>query len=113
MTKNYDVKDIKLAPEGKLKIEWAGKQMPVLKSIQERFAKAAPLGARLIDRATLLTGLDHRAVLRCGPVPKWAARILSARASCARLRFERCFQSNNEPQCPLSVNCGAPNPMLV
>ena len=38
-----DVKDIKLAPQGKLKIEWAGKQMPVLKSIQERFAKEKPL----------------------------------------------------------------------
>ena len=40
---NYDVKDIKLAPEGKLKIEWAGKQMPVLKSIQARFEKEQPL----------------------------------------------------------------------
>lgn len=40
---NYDVKDIKLAAQGKLKIEWAGKQMPVLKSIQERFAKEKPL----------------------------------------------------------------------
>lgn len=39
---NYDVKDIKLAPQGNLKIEWAGKQMPVLKSIQERFAKEKP-----------------------------------------------------------------------
>ncbi|HZE87735.1 MAG TPA: adenosylhomocysteinase [Methylomirabilota bacterium] len=45
MTKNhqYDVKDLKLAPEGKLKIEWAGKQMPVLKKIQERFTKEKPL----------------------------------------------------------------------
>src|SRR5689334_11272560 len=39
---NYDVKDIKLAPQGKLKIEWAGKQMPVLKSIQARFVKEKP-----------------------------------------------------------------------
>ncbi len=36
---HYDVKDLKLASEGKLKIEWAGKQMPVLKKIQERFVK--------------------------------------------------------------------------
>ena len=45
MTKqiSFDIKDIKLAPEGKLKIEWAGKQMSVLKSIQERFAKEKPL----------------------------------------------------------------------
>ncbi len=40
---NYDIKDIKLAGEGKLKIEWAAKQMPVLKSIQERFEKEKPL----------------------------------------------------------------------
>ena len=40
---NHDIKDAKLAPQGKLKIEWAGKQMPVLKSIQERFAKERPL----------------------------------------------------------------------
>ena len=39
----YDVKDIKLAPAGKLKIEWAAKQMAVLKTIQERFAKEKPL----------------------------------------------------------------------
>lgn len=41
--KNYDVKNIKLAPQGKLKIEWAEKQMPVLRQIKERFAKEKPL----------------------------------------------------------------------
>ena len=39
---NYDVKDIRLAGEGKLRIEWASHQMPVLKLIQARFAKAKP-----------------------------------------------------------------------
>jgi adenosylhomocysteinase len=45
MSKNssYDIKDIKLAPEGKLKIEWAGRQMPVLETIKKRFAKEKPL----------------------------------------------------------------------
>ncbi|MEK7572192.1 MAG: adenosylhomocysteinase [Patescibacteria group bacterium] len=38
----YDVKDIKLAGEGKLKIEWAGKQMQVLATIRERFSKEKP-----------------------------------------------------------------------
>lgn len=42
-TINYDVKDIKLAEEGKLKIEWAGRQMQVLETIKERFAKEKPL----------------------------------------------------------------------
>jgi len=37
------VKDIKLAKDGKLKIEWAESRMPVLLSIQERFKKEKPL----------------------------------------------------------------------
>lgn len=44
----YDVKDLSLAEKGKLKMEWAAKYMPVLNSIEERFAKEKPLmGARL------------------------------------------------------------------
>lgn len=38
-----DIKDIKLAESGKKKIEWAGSQMKVLQSIQERFKKEKPL----------------------------------------------------------------------
>lgn len=34
--KPFDVKDLSLAPIGKLKIEWAGQQMPVLKILQKR-----------------------------------------------------------------------------
>jgi adenosylhomocysteinase len=45
---NYDIKDKKLAEKGKLRIEWAGHEMPVLKLIKERFAKEKPLkGIRL------------------------------------------------------------------
>ena len=40
--KNYDIKDAKLAGEGKRRIEWAGRQMPVLGLIGERFAKEKP-----------------------------------------------------------------------
>ncbi|MCG2814279.1 MAG: adenosylhomocysteinase, partial [Thermodesulfovibrionales bacterium] len=44
----HDIKDIKLAKKGKLRIEWAAKEMPVLKSITERFRKEKPLkGIRL------------------------------------------------------------------
>jgi len=39
----YDVKDVSLAPKGKLRIEWAGKDMPVLKLIEDRFQKEKPL----------------------------------------------------------------------
>jgi adenosylhomocysteinase len=45
---NYDVKDIKLAKEGVLRIEWANQNMPVLNRIKERFKKEKPLkGKRL------------------------------------------------------------------
>ena len=39
---NYDVKNLKLAGEGKLRIEWASRHMPVLKLIQARFAAEKP-----------------------------------------------------------------------
>jgi adenosylhomocysteinase len=43
-----DVKDISLAPRGKDRIEWAAKEMPVLRLIRERFAKEKPLkGVRM------------------------------------------------------------------
>jgi len=38
-----DVRDIKLAPKGKTRIEWADMQMPVLKIIREKFAKEKSL----------------------------------------------------------------------
>jgi adenosylhomocysteinase len=41
-TKDFDVKDVRLAAEGKSRIEWAKKDMPVLRSIGERFAKEKP-----------------------------------------------------------------------
>ena len=44
----YDIKDIKLAPMGAEKIEWAAKEMPVLAQIKQRFAKQKPLkGVRI------------------------------------------------------------------
>lgn len=39
----FDVKDTKLAEGGRLKIEWAELEMPVLRTIQKRFAKERPL----------------------------------------------------------------------
>jgi adenosylhomocysteinase len=43
MSKNYDVKDLSLAKEGKLKIEWSDKQMPVLSIIREKYKKEKSL----------------------------------------------------------------------
>ena len=39
----HDIKDINLAKKGKLRIEWADREMPVLKGIAERFSKEKPL----------------------------------------------------------------------
>ncbi len=41
--KGYDVKDLKLAAEGKRRIEWAANFMPVCSLIEERFKKEKPL----------------------------------------------------------------------
>lgn len=40
---NHDIKDIKLAEKGALRIEWARNNMPVLGLIAKRFAKEKPL----------------------------------------------------------------------
>ena len=43
MAKSSDVKDLKLAPEGKSRILWADNDMPVLRLIRQRFEKEKPL----------------------------------------------------------------------
>jgi adenosylhomocysteinase len=40
---SHDVKDLTLAPKGKLRIEWAEQWMPVLRLIRERFERERPL----------------------------------------------------------------------
>jgi len=46
--KEYDVKDVKLAEGGRRRIDWAEREMPVLRLIRERFAKERPLdGVRI------------------------------------------------------------------
>lgn len=53
---DYDVKDIGLAGDGKRRIEWAEREMPVLRLIRERFAEEKPLrGMRLIACAHVTT----------------------------------------------------------
>jgi len=39
----YDIRDTKLASKGRLRIEWAANNMPVLSLIRKRFAKQKPL----------------------------------------------------------------------
>ncbi|PYS94155.1 MAG: adenosylhomocysteinase [Acidobacteria bacterium] len=55
-TISFDVKDLTLAPEGKRRIEWAEREMPVLRLIRERFAAEQPLrGIRLAACAHVTT----------------------------------------------------------
>lgn len=51
-----DIKDINLAPQGKQRIEWADREMPVLRLIRERFASEKPLeGIKLAACAHVTT----------------------------------------------------------
>ncbi len=45
---DYDIKDLKLAQKGRLRMEWAGRFMPVLNMIKKSFAKDKPLGGTRI-----------------------------------------------------------------
>ena len=42
-TKKYDVRDFRLASDGRKRIRWAGQDMPVLQRVRERFRKEKPL----------------------------------------------------------------------
>src|SRR2546430_6617087 len=43
---NYDVKDLALAKAGRMRIEWAEREMPVLRLIRERFDRERPLAGK-------------------------------------------------------------------
>lgn len=48
MSAEHDVRDLNLSPGGRLRIEWAAQEMPVLRSIRERFEREQPLkGVRM------------------------------------------------------------------
>src|SRR6195256_643228 len=52
----HDIKDVSLAPQGKKRIDWAEREMPVLRLIRERFQAEQPLkGVRLIACAHITT----------------------------------------------------------
>ncbi|RKY87506.1 adenosylhomocysteinase [candidate division KSB1 bacterium] len=63
----YDIKDIKLAEEGKKRIEWADRDMPVLAKIRKRFEEEKPL-----------TGLNMSACLHITSETANIARTLKA-----------------------------------
>jgi adenosylhomocysteinase len=55
MTADHDVTDLGLAAEGVRRIEWAEREMPVLRSIRERFALERPLAGLRIGACLHVT----------------------------------------------------------
>ena len=59
----YEVRDLALASIGKQRIEWAGREMPVLKQIRDRFEQEKPLaGIRLIACCHVTTETANLAI---------------------------------------------------
>jgi adenosylhomocysteinase len=59
----HEVKDLALAPLGRQRIEWAGREMPVLQQIRDRFAIEKPFaGLRLVACAHITTETAHLAI---------------------------------------------------
>jgi adenosylhomocysteinase len=54
-TKRYDVKDLALADEGRRRIEWADRQMPVLAAIRDRFESEQPLAGYRVSACLHVT----------------------------------------------------------
>src|ERR671927_276305 len=54
-TRRHDVKDLALAAEGVRRIEWADRQMPVLRAIRSRFETEQPLNGYRISACLHVT----------------------------------------------------------
>jgi adenosylhomocysteinase len=63
VTIKHEVKDLSLASVGHQRIEWAGREMPVLKQIRERFAREKPFaGIRLVACSHITTETANLAI---------------------------------------------------
>src|ERR1051325_1151487 len=50
-----DIRDIKLADEGRRRTEWAERSMPVLRQLRERFAREKPLASKRLSACLHVT----------------------------------------------------------
>ena len=76
----YEVKDMGLAPQGKLNLEWAEREMGALQNVRARFAIEKPLAGLRIGLAlhvtketgilvrTLIAGGAEVAITGCNPL---------------------------------------------
>jgi len=96
-TPEYDVRDLSLADQGKLRIEWAGSQMPVLDAIRERFAKERPLA-----------GINLSACLHVTSETANLALTLAAGGANVRLCASNPLSTNDEVAASLVSNYEIP-----
>ncbi len=94
---NFDVKDISLAAEGKLKIDWADRHMPVLRAIREQFAREKPL-----------QGVRIAACLHVTTETANLMRTLKAGGAEVRLCASNPLSTQDDTAAALSVEYGIP-----
>src|SRR5438067_10093853 len=93
----HDIKDISLAPQGKKRIDWAEREMPVLRLIRERFSNEQPLkGVRLIACAHITTETAN------------LARTLQAGGADSLLIASNPLSTQDDVAASLVVDCGIP-----
>src|SRR5437763_13854474 len=93
----HDIKDISLAPQGKRRIDWAEREMPVLRLIRERFGNEQPLkGVRLIACAHITTETAN------------LARALQAGGAESLLIASNPLSTQDDVAASLVVDCGIP-----
>jgi adenosylhomocysteinase len=93
----HDVKDVSLAPQGRRRIDWAEREMPVLRLIRERFATEQPLkGVRLVACAHITTETAN------------LARALQAGGAEALLIASNPLSTQDDVAASLVTDCGIP-----
>ena len=93
----HDIKDISLAPQGKKRIDWAEREMPVLRLIRERFASELPLkGVRLVACAHITTETAN------------LARALQAGGAESMLIASNPLSTQDDVAASLVADCGIP-----
>src|SRR5947209_12662186 len=93
----HDIKDISLAPQGKKRIDWAEREMPVLRLIRERFGNEQPLkGVRLVACAHITTETAN------------LARALQAGGAESLLIASNPLSTQDDVAASLVADCGIP-----
>jgi adenosylhomocysteinase len=93
----HDIKDVSLAPQGKKRIDWAEREMPVLRLIRERFGAEQPLkGVRLVACAHITTETAN------------LARALQAGGAESLLIASNPLSTQDDVAASLVVDCGIP-----